>query len=224
MKYLLPMLLLLAGAFTLVGCMQGSSLTGGSIPIGDIEGNVYRDPAVKSRRITPGGPVPPAVVSLQVSLLTADGAPLRTAVTDARGYFLFHNVPVGTFQVVTLSAQLSARVDVDVETQRTVQVAMLLTNISSAVDDLDCMPVGATTPLAPGTPLQTKVGVDLSLTAVGHAGAISTPDMPVCWGEKGPGGSVTPAGVFHADQAGTYTLYVQYGPIRKVFTVQVLPA
>lgn len=231
-KSLMIAVLLLTGLLWFIGCSSTSlSLTGGSIPIGDIDGNVYRDPAflmlhsITGEKAPPPPPPPhtppPPMPSLQVTLNNAEGDVLQRVSTDANGYFVFHHVSGTGLQVIAQSQLLSARMDVDIASNKPVHISMLLTQISSQVDHFDCIPDGAPAPLDPNTPLQVKAGVDVSLSATGYMGATTSPNLPVSWSVMGPAGVVSPVGVFQATQPGTYQLIVQYGPNRKVYTVQV---
>lgn len=71
----------------LAGCATYSALSGGSVPIGDIDGNVYQ-----STRATAAG--------IPVELYAASGQLLQRTVSGPGGYFSFTDVPVGVVTVV----------------------------------------------------------------------------------------------------------------------------
>ena len=219
---LLLMLALIAGWLT--GCAGGNGLTGGSVPIGTIDGWVYR--AVPLEGFTRRAAELQAVSGITVELAPESGPVLR-ATTDADGYFIFRTVPQGPVRIrAGQPAALYAEVQAEVERHgdRVGVALMLAPEMADAVASL------LITPAAVG---HAHPGDEIVFTAQGITPAGQLVPVPASWVLKGgmgslaprlPAGSVTPGGLFRAAAPGTGRVIAQYAGLVAMAPITVLPA
>ncbi|OPZ85354.1 MAG: hypothetical protein BWY76_01445 [bacterium ADurb.Bin429] len=219
-------LLLLLGCIAgwLTGCASGNSLTGGSVPIGTIDGWVYR--SVPLEASTRQAAEVEAVSGITVELVPGSGQVMRTT-TDNTGYFIFRNVPKGPVRIrAGQQAALYAEVQAEVERNgdRVGVALMLAPEIADAVASLLITPA-AVGNMHPGDEIVFTAQV---LTNSGQQVAV-----PASWALKGEigsfaprlsAGSVTPGGLFRATTPGTGRVIAQYKGLVAMAPITVLPA
>jgi hypothetical protein len=223
MKCVFLLLLALMGLW-LAGCGGANSLTGGSVPIGTIDGWVYRSVTVQP--LTRAETALQAVSGMTVELVRDGGQILRTT-TDATGYFIFRNVPRGPVRIrAGQLAALYAEVQSDVERDGDrVGVALLL------APELAEAPVSLLiTPAAVGT---AHAGDEIAFTAHVVTADQRMIEVPASWALQGeigtftprlPAGSITPHGLFHATVPGSGRIIAQYKGLIAIAPITVLPA
>jgi len=192
----------LAVLLTLAGCAGGSSLTDGSIPIGDVDGVAYlmtRD----------------AAADMPVELLKPSGEVAATVRTNQSGVFAFHGVPQGRWLVRARVATLAGAVEFDLAPDDTVLVVLQMVEIDPAIQAVH---------LIPAATQHVMIGEQITFTAEGRDAAGNTlPELSVSWAVQGHIGAITPAGLFHAIRAGSGLIVAQYGDLQAAVQVIVSP-
>jgi hypothetical protein len=230
----LPLLILALGALlALVGC--GNGLTGGSVPIGEVDGWVYRSTralaSTGTQSMEPPQQVEGMAVLGQIPVeLALDSGRVLTAKTDDTGYFIFHNVPKGHFIIRAGNATSDfAQMEVDFNRQDD-RARVQLTMAPRLQQGMDAPKQLTVTPAAV---TGAHVG-DIIVFTAGVTGLLgSTIDVPVSWAVRGDIGTIglqadpllrTSRGVFHATKAGTGAVLMQYRDMPpQVVPVTVLP-
>lgn len=201
-------------ALVLLGCGGVSTLTGDSVPIGDVDGWVYR------------GSAPAAGATVRVVM--RDGPAIATTRVDDRGHFRFSGLRADGRNVAVLASQgdATARMDLDfADGERDARVAMVLDD--GTVQDFGLFG-------ADGRPCYAVVlGVGQSVRL--HArGIVASPEnpwsapIPVNWAVKGNLGELTMPdplhAVFTARMGGGCTLTAQRGRVKgKTVAITIAP-
>lgn len=219
------LLLLALIGFTLLlgGCAGTNSLTGGSVPIGTVDGWVYR--SAPAQPFTRADAVLQPVAGTLVELELANQQVLRTT-TDNTGYFIFRNVPKGKVHVRAgeLATQY-ADVDVDMDSQddKAAVSLMLAPPQSDAVSLL----------ITPSAVATAHPGDSILFTAQVITSGGKTMNVPASWAFKGEMGSfgphmpdagIAPNGLFHAVQPGSGRVIAQFHGLIAIAPITVLPA
>lgn len=201
-------------AVLLAGC-AGNSLTGGSVPIGEVDGWVYRS----TRALLMEGPTAVDGIATQmqtpVELELDNGTVLRTK-TDDVGYFIFRHVPKGHFILRAGDvADQFARMEVEFNRQDDrAHVQLTLAPRPTATADTP-----AQLAVNPNAVTNAHVGDSIIFTAQLTGPLGGALDVPVSWAVRGDIGTIAlqadtllrgPRGVFKATKAGTGTVVVQY--------------
>jgi hypothetical protein len=195
----------------LSGCAGGiSSLTGGSIPIGDVDGTVYVP--VRGEAVAPY-----AVITLQ----SPSGETLQTATADELGHFSFKDVPEGALQIVCTVGADEARIRFIFKTSGHIQAALVVAPVNEQVVKLN---LHGPQSQQPDQPVEMEEDEDLSYTVDGEStnGEIIS-SLTASWAVEDSIGDVDPEGHFHAKQPGNGGLIVQYGQIFKHVNIHVNP-
>jgi hypothetical protein len=210
-------LLVVLLALTLAGCGGGSMLTGGSVPIGDVDGWVYRGTR---------GSGPASGASVQ--LLNRGGHAIAYMKTDARGYFRFAGMRADSPDVTVLASQSGDRAQMDIDFdagERDARVALVLDD--GIVQDFGLFGADSKPSYA------VVLGIGQSVTV--HArGIVASPDdpwsapIPVSWAVKGELGDLTMPdplhAVFTARKGGGCTLTAQHGRVKgKAVAITIAP-
>ncbi len=190
-------LLLLLLLTAIAGCAgSAGNLTGGSVPIGDVDGRLY----VSSRTVQP-------VADTPVELVGGNGAVAQSSRTDNTGYFIFHQVPQGRYTVRATSGVHSGHVDFDLAQG---DAGM---NLSLLLDDSLVGQIVAVLIDPPALDHALNIGDTVTFSATGIRAQQSNqfvPNLPVSWLVRGRIGTITPDGVFTATQLGTGRVIAQY--------------
>ncbi len=206
-------LLLAIALLALAGCGGGgSTLTGGSVPTGNIDGTLYTTP---NARVTGYAPVGGVVVTAT----DAAGKTLQRTTTGIDGAFLLTNVPL-----VALFLQADdgphgkhARVAVttDAITRHTHVELVLAPPPGPDVDGMLLSPTNA----------QVKVGDQVQFTARSLTGNHQPGDAaPVSWAVKGDIGAIDADGIFTATNPGVGRVVAQFGDTQVTAIVAVAGA
>lgn len=179
------------------GCAGVTTLTGGSIPIGEVDGRVY---------LRAGSDVPAAFIT--VELRNAGGQVLQTTQTDALGQFAFDDVSAGTVVVTSTVGTQTAEVGFNRGNDTKVRVALLLITPDPTISAVKI--VGPAH--APDQPIEVSEGVETDFSAegtnlLGH----TVPDLPVSWALVGGLGDILPNGKMAPETVGVGDLVAQYG-------------
>jgi len=187
------------------GCMSGgSSLTDGSLPIGDVDGVALLATRADS------------VADISVELVKPSGEVAATVQTNEMGAFAFHGVPQGRWRVRARLATRAGDVDFDMITGDTVVVVLQLVEYDSTVQAVH---------LTPSVTQHIAVGDQVAFSAEGvDADENPIANLPVCWAVQGHIGTITPGGFFQATRAGSGVVVAQYGDLRATVQVIVSPA
>jgi hypothetical protein len=211
-------------AFVLAGCSSygGSSLSGGSVPIGTIDGQVVL-PMTRAITLEPAADVP-------VRLLDTTGQLLQSTSTLQDGTFSFTNVPNGDL-VIKAERQdgFAAEVRVAIDNLQR-KVSLRITLADQANDPfitppkemrLVLQPSGI--PLTPNAPLAVYVGQTLQFTAQFRFGENTwKDDVPVSWIVRDGIGTIDGDGLFLAKQAGQGKIIAQYRDWSSTVVVMVI--
>ncbi len=207
MKYPVMAVVLVWCALWLSGCTGMNSLSGGSIPIGDIDGNVY----LPSR-----APLPQNGVT--VELRSTAGELLQAVTSGANGHFVFTLVPPGSVIVRATQGARIAQVDIDRDNVENAHVELVLAEIDPAVTSISLQG-----PL-PGDPQILLAGSTAQFTAIGVKTSGPVTGLPVSWAVRGwEIGTITTTGLFTATDAGQGMLFIQYGTKKQHLRITVLP-
>jgi hypothetical protein len=186
------------------------SLTGGSIPIGDVGGGVY----TRARSAT-DTPVPNATVELR----TSNGTLLQTTQCDADGQFHFANVPNGAISIISTDGTTTARLDVVHTPSKSIQASLLLAEVNQNVTRLR---VGGPQPPTPDAPVELTQDTDTAFTVDGEdVNGQTIADVPASWAIVGNIGEVSSEGKFHANRQGDGELTVQHGTAKGKVKIHV---
>lgn len=220
----LALLLLLGCLLGLAGCTAMNGLTGGSVPIGTVDGWVYRAAPVQPLTRDRADAVLQTMGGIPVELVLAGGTVLRTS-TDNAGYFIFRNVPQGKVRVRAGDVAVQyGEVEVSMDSARdAARIALLL---------------------APPQPNAVSLLITPAAVATAHPGdnilftaSVITTDkqimpVPASWAFKGDIGSfgprmpeagIAPNGLFHAQTAGNGRVIAQYNGLTAIAPITVLP-
>ncbi|MHB0935819.1 MAG: carboxypeptidase-like regulatory domain-containing protein [Armatimonadota bacterium] len=186
----------------LAGCVGGSSLTDGSIPIGDVDGVAYL--------VTRG-----VAADIPVELVKPSGEVAATVRTNPSGAFAFHDVPQGRWRVRARAEERAGNVEFDLVKDDTVLVVLQVVAVDAAVQAVHLTPV---------TAQHVNIGDQITFTTEGRDAA-GNPllDLAVSWAVQGHIGTFTPAGLFQATRAGSGLIVAQYGDLQAAVQVIVSP-
>jgi hypothetical protein len=221
----LALLLLLSLAVVLTGCAGVNSLTGGSVPIGTVDGWVYRSVAVQPLTRDRADLELQTQAGTPVELELSTGSILRTSTNDA-GYFIFRNVPKGKVRVRAGEFAVQyGEVEVNMDSERdAARISLMLAPPQANAVTLLITPAAVAT---------AHPGDDILFTA-----SVITTDkqiipVPASWAFKGDIGSfgprmpeagIAPHGLFHAQAAGNGRVIAQFNGLMAVAPITVLPA
>jgi len=201
---------ILAGVLIwLAGCSSFSALSGGSVPIGDIDGNVYLN-----TRATPPVRVP-------VELRSASGQLLQQTTSNAEGYFVFLDVPTGMVEVIAGQDALSGQVRFNRNPNEHARLALTIAEVNPNVVKLN---VHSAKPEDPDGSVSLEEDENDLFTVEGEdADSQAIPDLPVSWAVIGGLGDIAPDGQFQAKYAGDGGLVVQHDGVSKHIQLHVKP-
>jgi len=208
------------------GCAsEVSTLSGGSIPIGDIDGQVYRfQTATTAGRaanvITPATNVP-------VELVDARGLVLRVVRTGEDGAFHFPNAEMAGMEIRTRdtdTAGLAGRVALDTiwaEVPPTAQTGITASlflgpQLPETLLELDWW---SSVDLATGL----NHGDNVIISALAQLSDATQWLLPACWAATGGIGEIGPDGIFTAGNPGVGHLIMQYQSLRQSIILNVNP-
>ena len=193
----------------LAGCASFSALSGGSVPIGDIDGNVYLN-----TRATASAGIP-------VALRDASGALLQQKVSGPDGYFFFTNVPVGIVAVIAGEGTLSGQVRFNRNPNEHARLALTIAEVNPNVVKLK---VHSAKPAEPdGSVILEEDEEDLFTVEGEDAESQVIPNVPVSWAVIGGIGDIAPEGNFKAKKSGDGELIVQHDGVYKSVVLHVKP-
>jgi hypothetical protein len=202
-------LLLLVVWCTFTGC---EDLSGGSVPIGEVDGHVYAP--VRSVAPTP---------LVLVELRQTDDTLLQTTYTNTAGAFSFRDVPPGSCRLVARARDLTTTLDLERDSREPVSVTLRLGPRPHANGPLAVRPTeNLISESDPVHPRQLHVGDALSFAAFEPVPAGNNPTpLEVNWGVVGRVGTITPDGAFRATSPGVGRIIAQSGDQRALFHVIV---
>jgi hypothetical protein len=190
------------------GGVGGSSLTGGSVPTGDIDGTLYATPETRESYMVMSG--------VPVTAFTTDGTVLQRTVTGIDGAFLFTHIPLVPMYLDADDALTGkhARITIDADAL----------TAHTSVELVLAPPPGpevAGVLLSPSK-VQIEVGEQVtfraqSLVSNHTPGAV----VPVSWAVKGGIGTIDVYGVFTATNEGNGRVVAQYGDRKDTVLVKV---
>lgn len=188
----------------MLGCGGGlNALTGGSVPIGDIGGNVYYAPT-RAAGLTPAANIP-------VTLYDANGGILAATLTDDDGHFAFPVVLVTTGRIIARDAlgNKVATLDITPDSASGFDAVMVLDTV---------VPGLTTIAIAPADVPNMVIGEAVTFTA-------TSPDVPDAlypsWAVRGQIGTITPTGVFTATKQGAGKVIAQVGDVQTIVKIKV---
>jgi hypothetical protein len=195
--------------FWLAGCASFSALSGGSVPIGDIDGNVY----LSTRATTP--------VRVPVELRSASGELLQQTTSNAEGYFVFRSVPVGVVEVIASHDALSGQVRFSRNPNEHARLALTIAEVNPNVVKLN---VHSAKPEEPDGSVSLEEDEEDHFTVEGEdADSQVIPGIPVSWAVIGGIGDIAPDGQFLAESSGDGELVVQHDGVSKQIPLNVKP-
>ncbi|MHB0937884.1 MAG: hypothetical protein ACYDCO_22235 [Armatimonadota bacterium] len=193
----------------LAGCASFNALSGGSVPIGDVDGNVY----YSTRATTPA--------RVTVELRDASGELLQQKVSGPDGYFFFSNVPVGVVEVIASEGALSGQVRFNRNPNEHARLALTVAEVNMNVAKLN---VRSAKPEEPdGSVTLEEDEENLFTVEAEDAGSQIIPDVPVSWAVIGGLGDIAPEGTFEAKKTGDGELIVQHDGVSKHVPLHVNP-
>lgn len=190
----------------LAGCGGVNSLTGGSVPIGDVEGHIYYAPG----RVDALQPA----VDIPVEFRDASGAVVATTSTGANGEFSFASLEATAGRIVAAddARNLVAILDVAPDGDETLVAALVLDAAMPEVTELVITPAEAE-----------ELTVGESLTFSASSPQTTAPVYP-SWAVRGKVGAITANGVFTATKQGAGKVIAQVGEVQALVKVKVLKA
>lgn len=195
--------------FWLAGCSSFSALSGGSIPIGDIDGNVY----LNTRATTP--------VLVPVELRSASGELLQQTTSNAEGFFSFRDVPQGIVEVFANQGALSGKVRFNRQSNVHARLTLMVAEVNPSVVKLN---VHSAKPEDQDGDIDLDEDEDDLFTIAGEdMDGQAIPNVPVSWAVLGGIGEVSPDGVFIAQRVGDGELIVQHNGVSKHILLHVKP-
>lgn len=204
-RLLFPMLALL---LLVCDCQMtgGLPLSGGSVPIGDIDGAVYR--------ASGSGSEPAANVT--VDLLDDQANVMKSITTDEQGRFAFHNIEQTHLLIRARNEYTQADVSLDEEVMPSASVALMLAPpLQETIYGLLIDPVWASVTAGEGVQF-TAQGITYR---AGHFIAV-----PASWAVRGKIGVVDIDGRFTAAREGSGRVIAQYRDYRATATINVTTA
>lgn|GEM_PF-1387087 len=196
----------------LTGCT--SSLTGGSVPTGIIDGTVNAD--------TRG--TEPARVSLtRVPVVLRDGAGqvLQTTISNAKGEFAFNNVAPGMVEVISTQDSRRGEVRFTMREGAHARVTLLIAKVNPSVVKLN---IHSLKPASPDGSIELDEDEDDVFTVNGEdENGQAILNLPVSWVVIGGIGDITPDGNFNAQRVGQGELIVQHDGVQQIIQIRVNP-
>jgi len=201
-----PAMLLGFVLILLAGCISG--LSGGSVPIGIIDGTVY----TPTRALQT---LPRAAVVLR----NADGQVLQTTISDAKGRFAFNNVPYGDVEVASSQGTLHGCIGFTLQEGVHVRVALTVAAVNANVVKLN---VHGSKPEEPDGSVDLDEDEEDSFTVEGEdSNGQKIVNLPVSWAVIGDIGAISPEGLFSATRPGNGELIVQHDEVNLHILVRV---
>lgn len=207
MRFIMYSTVVLLSLLIIAGCGGGNMLTGGSVPIGDVDGIVYRAPS----RIASL----PVAADVPVEFRSLAGVVLAATKTDANGAFSL-SIPENEGVIIAYDSAngleavlLTMSGDI---TEAGLQVVMVLDVPHPEITALE---------IAPATVNNIAVGDTVTFTA--SAPGIDGPLYP-SWAVRGQIGTITPDGVFTATKQGAGKIIAQIGAVQTTVLVKVRKA
>jgi len=193
----------------LAGCTSFSALSGGSVPIGDIDGNVYLNTRTATAPLVP------------IELRDASGDLLQQTVSGPDGYFYFQNVPVGMLEVIAGDEAINGRVRFNRNPHEHARLALTVAEVNNAIAQLN---VHSAKPAEPDGSVSLEKNEETLFTVEAKdADSQIIPDVPVSWAVIGGLGDITPDGTFKANKVGDGELIVQHYGVNKHVQLHVKP-
>lgn len=195
MKFMIACLQLCIVAWALAGC--SSSLSGGSVPIGTIQGTVYLASEASTTVET--------AANVTVELIDPAGHVIRTVQTDNNGKFTFANLGQQQWRVRAKGGQgqqYSGEMAFELRKNEQSQVALILApNFPDSVSSMALTPPSAT------MAVNESKAFHVALTT--GSGPVTMPPR-VSWAVRGSIGVITPDGVFTAKTPGEGDVIAQF--------------
>jgi len=192
------------------GCTSFSSLSGGSVPIGDIDGAVYY-----STRGTQ------TLARVPVLLRDGTGHVLQATVSDTQGQFAFSNVPSGDVEVISTQGALSGQVHFTMQEGVHARVVLMIAAVDHNVVKLK---IQSAKPGGPDGSIDLDEEENNLFTVMGEdANGHPIPNLPVSWVVVGDIGEVSPDGHFNAKKEGDGELIVQHNGVDERVKIRVHP-
>jgi hypothetical protein len=190
----------------LAGCT--SSLTGGSVPVGMIDGTVN----TSTRGTQPLARVP-------VVLRDGSGQVLQTTLSTGKGQFAFANVPPGELEVTCTQGEQSGQVGFSLLEGVHARVVLMVAPVNMNVVKLK---VQGSKPAAPDGSVDLDKDEEDFFTVQGEDAAGQTiPNLPVNWAVVGGIGDISPDGNFSAQNVGEGELIVQHDGVKQKVRIRV---
>lgn len=193
----MPRVVLLLAALVMLlvvgGCLSGTNLSGGSIPIGgDINGRLAQEAGATA-----------SLASVTVELVDENGTVVASTLTGDQGQFTFKDVKKGDWRIRVRRESKVSELEVYLGSNDPVEVSVFLHENQPAVQHIALRPAGPN--------LTLRVGEIQQFQAVGLPASPASAALDVSWTVHGNAGAITPGGLFTAVRAGKSVIIATYG-------------